>query len=69
MLLISASILSSSQIHVLFLPCSTGVLLEFFLSHLVLSRSRYYLPHPFNQSVVSTFQVLFILSSLASLFN
>ena len=36
-LLISSSILSSSQVHVLFLPCSTGVLPEFFLSHLVLT--------------------------------
>ena len=31
-LLISSSILSSCQVHVLFLPCSSGVLPEFFLS-------------------------------------
>ena len=37
MLLISSSIIPSSQVHVLFLPCSTGVLPEFFLSHLVLT--------------------------------
>ena len=37
MLLISSSIFPSSQVHVLFLPCSTGVLPEFFLSHLVLT--------------------------------
>ena len=37
MLLISSSIIPSSQVHVLFLPCSTGVLTEFFLSHLVLT--------------------------------
>ena len=36
-LFISSSILSFSQVHVLFLPCSTGVLPEFFLSHLVLT--------------------------------
>ena len=36
-LLISSSIIPSSQVHVLFLPCSTGVLPEFFLSHLVLT--------------------------------
>ena len=37
-LLISSSIIPSSQVHVLFLSCSTGVLPEFFLSHLVLTR-------------------------------
>ena len=37
MLLISSSIFPSSQVHVIFLPCSTGVLPEFFLSHLVLT--------------------------------
>ena len=36
-LLFSSSIIPSSQVHVLFLPCSTGVLPEFFLSHLVLT--------------------------------
>ena len=36
-LFISSSIIPSSQVHVLFLPCSTGVLPEFFLSHLVLT--------------------------------
>ena len=36
MLLILSSIISSSQVHVLFLPCSSGVLPEFFPSHLVL---------------------------------
>ena len=37
MLLISSSNIPSSQVHVLFLPCSTGVLPEFFPSHLVLT--------------------------------
>ena len=36
-LLISSSIIPSSQVHVLFLPCSTGVMPEFFFSHLVLT--------------------------------
>ena len=36
-LLISSSIFPSSQVHVLFLPCLTGVLAEFFLSHLVVT--------------------------------
>ena len=36
-LLISSSNIPSSQVHVLFLPCSTGVLPEFFPSHLVLT--------------------------------
>ena len=53
MLLISSSIFPSSQVHVLFLPCSTGVLPEFFLSHLVFSRSYSFHTHPFNRSVVS----------------
>ena len=34
--------------------------------HLVLSRSCYFRAYPFNRSVVSSLQVLFILSSLAS---
>ena len=34
-LLISSSIIPSSQVQVLFLPCSSGVLPGFFLSHLV----------------------------------
>ena len=37
-LLTSSSIIPSSQVHVLVLPCSNGVLPEFFLSHLVLTR-------------------------------
>ena len=40
-----------------------------FTNHLVLSRSCSFRAYPFNQSVVSSLQVLFILSSLASLFN
>ena len=36
-LLISSSIIPSSQVHVLVLPCSNEVLPEFFLSHLVLT--------------------------------
>ena len=37
MLFLKSSIVPSSQVHVLFLPCSTEVLPEFFLSHLVLT--------------------------------
>ena len=38
MLLISLSILSSCKVQIIVLPCSTGVLPEFFLSHLILTR-------------------------------
>ena len=37
--------------------------------YLVVSRSCSFLAYPFNRSVVSSIQVLFILSSFASLFN
>ena len=49
---------------------SGGIVMLLSSTHLlVLSRSCYFLAYPFNQSAVSSFQVLFILSSLASLFN
>ena len=45
------------------------VMLLFPTHHLVCQRSCSFRAYPFNQSVVSSAQVLFILSSLVSLFN
>ena len=45
------------------------VMLLFSTHHLVCQRSCSFRAYPFNQSVVSSAQVLFILSSIVSLFN
>src|SRR4051812_27944691 len=65
-------LLLHSFITMIYLPffCSGGiVMLLSSTHHLVLPRSCFFRAYPFNRSVVSSLQVLFILSSLASLFN
>src|SRR4051812_33828679 len=56
----------------IYLPffCSGGIVMLLSLTHhLVLPRSCFFRAYPFNRSVVSSLQVLFILSSFPSSFR
>ena len=66
---ILAFVVSVISQHLVSLRSGVIVMLLFSTHHLVCQRSCSFRAYPFNQSVVSSAQVLFILSSLVSLFN
>ena len=66
---ILAFVVSVISQHLVSLRSGVIVMLLFSTHHLVCQRSCSFRAYPFNQSVVSSAQVLFILSRLVSLFN